>query len=340
MSTSERADFTYRGINYDVGTNFGSMYTSQARLSTAQLDLDFRAITHRLHCNAIHLYGTDVGRLRECATVARGHGLHVWVQPRLIDASPEEALDHLDQAALMAEELRLKHGEITLDVGCELTVFMSGIIPGDSFAERIARLPESLELFPQFNRGLNKHLQQALQTARSHFKGHITYSAAPWETVEWTDFDLIGLDHYLMSLNKDGYVETLRAYRAYGKPIVITEFGCCCYEGADEKGPAGYDIIDWSGPRPAIDGTHPRSEKVQADYVAKLLRIFKQEDINGYFVYTFSNPDQPYDPDPRYDLDKAGFGIVKVLGAGADGKIRWEPKEAFHEVARSYGPTS
>jgi hypothetical protein len=336
MNASESESLVYKGINYDVGTNFGSMYTAQARVNTAQLDFDFHAITTRLHCNAIHLYGTDVVRLRECASIARRHELKVWIQPRLIDATPEATLAHLAETAAMAEGLRLTGGPITLDLGCELTVFMSGIIPGDSFADRINALPGSFNSFPRFNQELNRHLGEAVKIARARFNGPLTYSAAPWETVEWSDFDIIGLDHYLMDYNRDTYVDTLRAYRHYAKPIVITEFGCCSYEGAAEKGPAGYDIIDWSGPRPTLTGDHRRNEQVQADYLRKLLRIFKEERVDGYFVYTFSNPDQLHDADPRFDLDRAGFGIVKVLRGEANGRLEWEPKGAFHAVAQEY----
>jgi hypothetical protein len=53
--------------------------------------------------------------------------------------------------------------------------------------------------------------------------------------------------------------------------------------------------------------------------------------VHGCFVFTFVMPDFPHHPDPRHDLDMAGFGVVKALPDG-----RWEPKQAFAEVARRY----
>jgi len=39
----------------------------------------------------------------------------------------------------------------------------------------------------------------------------------------------------------------LRALRRFDKPIVVTEFGCCAYEGAEDTGGSAYGIVD-SGP--------------------------------------------------------------------------------------------
>jgi len=324
-----------RGINYDVGTKFGTMMTAQAHLSTRQLIHDFKTIASKLYCNAIHLYGTDVERLKDCAAVALKQGLAVWLQPRLIDAFPEQALDHLAQTAEAAERLRQQYKTVTLDIGCELTAFMSGIIPGDTYVHRIASLAASEQLFRQFDNRLNAHLAKAIQIARANFNGKISYAAALWETVDWTDFDIIGLDYYHMAYNKDTYVRDLRKFRTFDKPIVITEFGCCSYQGAEDKGPAGYDIVDWSKPVPELNGRYIRDEHVQADYLAKLIKIFEEEKIDGYFAYVFSNPDQPYSPEARYDLDMASFGVVKVTSVG-DGDVTWEPKEAFHTIATMY----
>ena len=46
-------------------------------------------------------------------------------------------------------------------------------------------------------------------------------------------------------------------------------------------------------------------------------------------------PEFPHHVDPAHDLDMVGFGVVK---ASAENPSEWEPKEAFHEVARRYAP--
>jgi len=83
-----------------------------------------------------------------------------------------------------------------------------------------------------------------------------------------------------------------------------------------------------------------RVAKVQADYIAELLTIFAAEQIHGAFIYTFTE-EAPHSPDPRYDYDMASYGIVKIYEDGSDKSYSisgyWEPKLAFHEIARIYG---
>ncbi|WP_237107652.1 TetR/AcrR family transcriptional regulator [Nonomuraea sp. MG754425] len=106
---------------------------------------------------------TDFDRLVQSATAALEDGLHVWLQPRLVDAGPRETLDHLARAAEAAELLRKEYGEIDLNVGCELSVFSAGVIPGASHERRGAKLASPLHwpLFPWFNRRLNRLLGRA-----------------------------------------------------------------------------------------------------------------------------------------------------------------------------------
>ena len=40
--------------------------------------------------------------------------------------------------------------------------------------------------------------------------------------------------------------------------------------------------------------------------------------VHGAFVYNFIEPGNPYSPDPRYDFDMAGFGVVKCYPTGTE----------------------
>ena len=122
---------------------------------------------------------------------------------------------------------------------------------------------------------------------------------------------MVGVDLYRDASNEATYRQDVRALHRHGKPVVITEFGCCSYVGADDRGGEGFMIIDWSGPEPVLTGNPVRDEQVQADYLAELLDVFEAEDVHGAFVWTFIEPDSPYSPDPRRDLDMAGFAIVR-----------------------------
>ncbi|WP_225764916.1 hypothetical protein [Inquilinus sp. Marseille-Q2685] len=60
----------------------------------------------------------------------------------------------------------------------------------------------------------------------------------------------------------------------------------------------------------------------------------RAEGITGAFVYQFIDTGAPHSPDPRRDLDMAGYGLVRVDRAGAGD---WVPKQAFQVIADLYG---
>lgn len=349
----------HKGINYDTGTSWApdSGYLSREAwtdevIARTSMRREIGIIRDELHCTSIAINGSVVERLVDGAAMALERELHVWLQPRVMGATTDETLDVLSEVARSAERLRKDSPHVGLNVGVEASLFTAGIIPGNSFEERVASLVSAGTQIRAFNRNLSAYLERATAAARASFGGDVTYSAGPWEWggVDWGRFDVVGLDYYMDASNEATYVDDLRAFRRHGKPIVVTEFGCCCYEGAERAGGNGYDIVDWDKPVPELKGEYVRSERVQADYIAKLLGIFEAEAIHGAFVWTFIE-DSPYSPDPRYDLDMASFGIVKVLPAGGyppppDGDYTytvgpddWEPKLAFGELARLYGST-
>ncbi|MFJ6614925.1 abortive infection protein [Streptomyces sp. NPDC091289] len=325
----------WRGVNYNTGTDYAGLGPGAAgpHWSRPLYREHMAAIRNELHCTSVNLYGTDIAGLTECAAAAAEAGLHVWLQPRLVEGTAEATLAYLAEAAGAAEKLRLRYGAIDLNVGCELTVFGSGIIPGRTHGDRAAKLPdpEWWTKLPQFNSQLNELLGHAQEVARTHFNGRISYAAGLWEDVDWTGFDFVGVNYYRMAYNSAEYVTGLRTYLRPGKPVLITEFGCCTFTGAGDMGPGGYGIIDWSARPPALNDAYTRDEREQADYLAQQLDIFAAEGVHGAYVFEFIAP-KPYSPDPRHDLDMGSFGLAKVDQDGG-----WVPKLSFHEVARRYG---
>lgn len=330
----------YRGVNYDTGTNYGGGGALSREVWDHELvRQELRAINDELHCNAVGIFGTDLDRLTEAATVALENGLQVWLQPRLVDADAEGTLDHLAKAARAAEDLRRRYATITLNVGCELSIFSAGVMPGADHEQRSAKLasPRHWPLLPWYNRKLNALLESAATVARTGFNGPITYGAGMWERVKWDRFDIVGLDYYRLAYNRARYARNLRRYHRYGKPVVIVEFGCGSYRGAAEKGPSGHDIIDHDAAVPQITGDHIRDEQVQADQLSELLEIYETERVRGAFVFEFIEPYHLHSNDPRHDLDMAGYGLVKVTTPGVEGRpYRWQPKAAFHTIATRY----
>jgi hypothetical protein len=117
--------------------------------------------------------------------------------------------------------------------------------------------------------------------------------------------------------------------------VIVTEFGCCAYEGAERLGGAGWMAIDHGTDPPTVKPGHVRSERVQAETVAALIDLYQSESVHGAYLYDFLQTENLHDPDPRRDLDMAGYGIVKPA-LRADGGVTWEPKAAFHAVAKRY----
>lgn len=325
-----------RGINYDIGTEYRRGESSRPLWNQADVVRDLRVIRDELSCTSVNLYGTNLERLRESAVLAQREGLHVSLQLRSIDESRDEMLARVRDAARAAAHLQ-DGGDVTLNTGCELTLFTRGFIPGRTFRARIRNLIWMLPFLPLVNARLNHHLTEVAGVARSHFKGPITYSAGAWESVRWDAFDLVGVNLYRDRWNERSYGTDLHELHRHGKPVVITEFGCATFEGAERAGGGGWLIVDFDATPPSVKPHHRRNEDVQAAVLTDLLDLCVSEKIQGAYVFDFMQAAFPHARDPRADLDMAAYGIVKVHPVvGSDTSIGWERKAAFDAVAKRY----
>jgi len=231
--------------------------------------------------------------------------------------------------------------------GCELSLFCAGYLPGPTLGDRLdvltgaAPAPGLQASFSKLPRVLNTTLGQSVAAIRDYFRGPVTYASAPWEAVDWAQFDLVSVDLYRDSSNAAGYRDSLRSYTRFGKPVVVSEFGCCTYKGAADAGGSGFMVVDYDTQPPAlklkVTGLQ-RSEAEQSCYLRELLAIFGEEGAHGAFWHTFAGWTFPYRPDPRSDLDLGSFGLVKVIEAPPADKeaVVLEPKEAFWALAAAY----
>jgi hypothetical protein len=319
-------------------------------------------IKRDLHCNAVRLCGEDLDRLMPAGADALDQGLEVWLSPELWDQSPRETLTYIARAAERAQELhRHSPGRVVFSVGSELTLFMQGIVEGESVFERLGH-PDFWEQvrIGTHNEPLNAFLQDAVERVRAVFGGPVTYASVPLETVDWNRFDVVGLDLYRDARIQDRFREILSRYFAFGLPVAITEFGCCTYRGAAAAGGRGFAILDTArgDSTPArLDGEYLRDEGEQAREVRDLLTIFDQAGVDATFVMTFVAPLNPSCEDPLHDLDMAGYSLVRSFGGrlGPLGAaypdapwdrhrrgvtypdLPWEPKQSFWAVAGCYG---
>ncbi|GGM96150.1 hypothetical protein GCM10011609_37250 [Lentzea pudingi] len=331
------------GVCYDTGVLHAvGDPLSRARWSRRQLEREIGLIADDLRCPSITAFGTDLGRLAETTDVALRRGLKVFVQPRLYDHPQEQILEHMAEAARTAE--RKRHGDdITFVTGCEHFLFTPGIIPGDTFLDRIAHIPSIPQTeWPVIIRRFREFMAKAVEVTRREFRGRITYGAAASADAEWNDwslFDVVGLDYYTHFATDAEYTADLDRYRRWGKPLMILEYGCCTFTGAASAGGMGWDIVDYEAVPPVIKPGYERDEREQADHVARMLRVFgAQPDVEGSHLYSVISPDSPHNPTCRdRDYDMASYSLLRTVRERFDddnSPYRLEPKKSFHAFQR------
>ena len=335
----------YKGINYDTGTTTLTGSITREVFDLNNVSKEIEIIKNELHCNAIRISGVSIERIVQASEIALKNGLTVWFSPALNYDNRENAHSYILESAVAAEKLRAEFTNVFFVAGCELSLFVNGFVKGETVNERIANLfsPVSmvkniLGIKRKYNKRLNKFLSAVVAEIRKQFHGQITYASGTWEKVDWKLFDIVGIDHYRGSYNSSTYSKELRRYKKPGKPLVVLEFGCCAYEGAEDKGAMAWAIVDWKD-QPELKGNFVRDEEIQSKNISELLNIFENEKIPGAFVFTFITHNYVYNDNPKYDLDMASFGIVKAMPPGKDGYyqgLSWLPKKAFFELGKLY----
>jgi hypothetical protein len=336
-----------RGINYDIGTPFRKGELSRPDFDDFIIKKEIEIIKNELKCNAIRISGYDIQRLSKASEFALDEGLQVWFSPAYPDATQQEAINYLTDCAIAAEKLREKYDDVIFIVGCEYSLFLKGFVKGDTLYDRMEKMFNPLSIFLNLlglknyiHKNLNLFLKEATEKIKTHFKGKLTYASGTWEKVDWSLFDIVGIDHYRASYNKSFYTKQLTGYNKFNKPVAVLEFGCCAYKGAENKGPTGWAITAVVNGQRVIKGNYLRDETIQASYITELLDILIQENVYAAFVFTFINPMYKYKNDSGLDLDMASYGIVKPVDETAYKELPWIPKEAFYRLADYYGKLS
>ncbi len=336
------------GINYDTGLTADGDSTPK-RFDDPVVQRELQIIASDLHATAVRVSGDDPQRLARAGEHALAAGLELWFSPVPINLEPDALPGYLARCAREAERLRrAAEGRMVLVVGCEISLWCAGFFPGDSVLGRIATVTDpTLRRKPDVMAALASGLERVRHThrdivraAREKFAGPVTYAAAPWETVDWELFDLVSVDAYRDADNAAGYRDALRAYRRFGKPVAVTEFGCCTYRGAASRGGLGWMITDDKSDPPLIPGTYERDEEEQVRHLHDMLAIYEAEDIDSAFWFTFAGFEYPRHPtDPHRDLDLASYGVVAVLEherGTTYPDMAWEPKQVFGALATTY----
>lgn len=307
-----------RGINYDTGSFPGSQLTRKT-FDSETVRQEMAVIAGDLHCDAVRVSGREPGRLSVAARHAADAGLEVWFSPFPVDLDPEQLLAFLAECARRAEAVRLAGADVVFVAGCEISAFCGGFLPGATYMDRLtAMLTADLEwwmsLGPVVER-LNAFLAEAAATIRGCFGGRVTYASGPWEAINWAPFDLVSIDAYRTAQNAGTFRAHLREFFSAGKPVAITEYGTCAYQGAGDLGG-----MAWQPPPGAVP-----DEDEQVRYLGELLDVFEEEGVDTALWLSFANYDKPG------DRDIASYGVVRMLD-----ETRWEPKKVFHAMAARY----
>ena len=327
-----------RGINYDTGFVVAGA-DSRPVFDEIVVAREMEIIANDLHCNAVRISGARPERIEIAARSAAEVGLEVWFAPFPIDVDLAEVRDVVLDSAERAERLRRDGADVVLMTGCELSLFARGILPGDSLQERIAVLTRRGLAAGGAKERTVSLLAELAQASRREFAGRVSYASGIWEDIDWSGFDIVGVDAYRDAGNAHFYAEMLRREHRHGKPVSITEFGCCTYVGAGARGGLGWFVGDL-GADPRFDGSLHRDEGEQVTYLNESLAAFERAGIDSAFWFTFASYTSPHRDDPRRDEDLAAYAVVAALedGSGtAYPEMPWEPKLAFEAIAAAYG---
>jgi hypothetical protein len=328
------------GVNYDTGVRMNGVDTRPS-FEPAVVRRELRVIAEDLHAGAVRISGDHLGRITEAAGYAHEAGLAVWFSPFPHGLDAGGLASYLAEAARSAEALRRAGGRVVLVLGCEMTVFGAGFLPGATFMDRLALLGEggSAQAVRSANARASDTHPHIVAAARAEFGGDITYAAGLWEKVDWRLYDRVSIDAYRDAGNAAGYREILRSYRRWGKPVAVIEFGCCTYEGAGADGAAGLLAVELHEGKLRLRPGIVRDELAQVRYFTEVWDTLRQEGVDDAFWFTFAAYFLPHDASsPADDLDAASFGLVAVDGqsAGNSRELPWRPKAAFWAVQQAF----
>jgi hypothetical protein len=253
-------------------------------------------IADDLHATAVRVTGDRVDRLELAARHASAAGMQVWFSPFVCDLDPDELVEHLAGCARRAELLRRAGADVVLVLGGEISLFCSGFVPGEGLQGRLATMTDPATW------GTADGRAALAAGARQVFRGPITYAAGTWEEVDWEAFDVVSVDAYRDAQNAAGFADLVRSYRRFGKPVAVTEFGCCTYRGAADPGDAAF-WFTFAGYQLPHRPADPRHDLDQASY--GLVAVLEEGHGTRY-------PDMPWEPKRLFDTLAASYATRRT----------------------------
>jgi hypothetical protein len=328
----------HKGITYDTGFEpYGPANSSRKLFDAEVVQWELQIIAHDLHCSHVRITGADPGRIFIAARCAVEAGLAVWFSPFPCNLTAGELLPYFVECAAKAEQVRGLSAVTVFVLGCELSLFNGGFLPGGHLLERTRAFAEFQRWQPAMDEGLNELFDQIVPQVRQRFHGEITYASGEWEEIDWSLFDIVSVDLYRAKHNQSFYGQQAATYTRHGKPLAITEFGCCPVAGAAELGGnATFTVLSFKEGRLVVNAGWQYSEHEQVNYLTELFSLFTTSGVAFIFWFTFADYEKLRHRINEYNLDLASYGIVQMLGhAGRTyPDMQWEPRKAFRVMSQ------
>lgn len=323
----------HKGINYDTGFEpFGPANSSRKTFDIKTVRRELQIIANDLRCTHVRITGSDPDRIAIAAREAVEAGISVWFSPFPCNLTAAELQSYFVACAEKAEDIRRISPDTVFAMGCELSLFNNGFLPGGHLLERSQVFPEFDKWQPAMDAMLKEFFAKSVPEVRQYFNGTLTYAAGEWEDVDWSLFDLVSVDLYRAKHNQGHYEQQLKAYMAHNKPLAITEFGCCASRGAAGLGGvATFTILSIQGGELVVNEGWQYSEDEQVGYLTELFSVFTASKVAFAFWFTFADYEKLHSKVARHNLDMASYGIVQMLGHAGKTypEMQWEPRKAF-----------
>jgi len=268
----------HKGMRMMVG------WKGMSPIPTDVTDEKLDIIHDELGCNAVIIFGNtefeddliEAGRL----AIQKGFD-RIYVAPMYLDLSAGETVDRIGRFAKKVKALRQMSEAIVFMVGHEFTFDMYGIVPGETYPDRLRYPLEHGDWAGKAYAVLPGVFRKIVAVCKADYGYQIAYAATVWEAddiVPWSDpiFESVSSDDYIW--DKVGWTENvvrrhLAGLKRYGKPVNSTEWGCLTYKGASQEW--GFTDSDLA--------KYPYDEDEQANYIAQYCSMLDKADISGAF---------------------------------------------------------
>ena len=154
----------------------------------------------------------------------RGRASRSGSPPSPCDLPPRTMLPFFADCAERAEAVRRGGAEVVFVTGCEISAFCQRLPPGRhataTACSAMCHRRHGLVAVPRAGAwsGSTTSSPRPPRRSRPRFGGRVTYASAPWEFVDWSPFDLVGVDAYRAAYNADTFRRSCAATSSTASP--------------------------------------------------------------------------------------------------------------------------